>query len=140
MNHSTLSLVIGFIFDFSTLSTPLYLSPFRFFSTVAVVYTISCIYTTRELSFKKIMNAILKVWKRPVLSCLLGEFQWDEYNCGSYSVSHFKEEYGFPTIMKSKNLIKGKEWLVIFIFSILHLEMGFNHIEFEWLVIKKDVR
>ncbi|XP_059629928.1 uncharacterized protein LOC132272866 [Cornus florida] len=39
-------------------------------STSAVVYTIACIYTAREVTFKKVMSVVPKVWKRLVLTFL----------------------------------------------------------------------
>ncbi|KAE8666660.1 putative Kinase family protein with leucine-rich repeat domain [Hibiscus syriacus] len=39
-------------------------------STAAVVYTIACIYTGREVSFKKIKSVVPKVWKRLMVTFL----------------------------------------------------------------------
>ncbi|XP_019177172.1 PREDICTED: uncharacterized protein LOC109172467 [Ipomoea nil] len=39
-------------------------------STSAVVYTIACIYTSKEISFKKIMSVVPKVWKRLMVTFL----------------------------------------------------------------------
>ncbi|XWS21718.1 hypothetical protein CRYUN_Cryun30bG0078700 [Craigia yunnanensis] len=39
-------------------------------STAAVVYTIACIYTARELTFKKVMSVVPKVWKRLMVTFL----------------------------------------------------------------------
>ncbi|XP_021300664.1 uncharacterized protein LOC110429102 [Herrania umbratica] len=39
-------------------------------STSAVVYTIACIYTAKEISFKKVMSVVPKVWKRLVVTFL----------------------------------------------------------------------
>ncbi|KAF8404360.1 hypothetical protein HHK36_009243 [Tetracentron sinense] len=39
-------------------------------STSAVVYTIACIYTSKELSFKKVMSVVPKVWKRLMVTSL----------------------------------------------------------------------
>ncbi|GMI82964.1 hypothetical protein like AT1G31130 [Hibiscus trionum] len=43
---------------------------FSLLSTAAVVYTIACIYTARELSFKKVMSVVPKVWKRLMVTFL----------------------------------------------------------------------
>ncbi|GKV21629.1 hypothetical protein SLEP1_g31590 [Rubroshorea leprosula] len=40
-------------------------------STSAVVYTVACIYTAKEISFKKVMSVVPKVWKR-----LMVTFMW----------------------------------------------------------------
>ncbi|KAG2665740.1 hypothetical protein I3760_15G023100 [Carya illinoinensis] len=41
---------------------------FSLLSTSAVVYTIACIYTGHEVTFKKVMSVVPKVWKRLMLT------------------------------------------------------------------------
>ncbi|KAJ6391774.1 hypothetical protein OIU77_025687 [Salix suchowensis] len=43
---------------------------FSLLSTAAVVYTIASIYAGREVSFKKVMSAVPKVWKRLMVTFL----------------------------------------------------------------------
>ncbi|MBA0775534.1 hypothetical protein Gotri_010675, partial [Gossypium trilobum] len=43
---------------------------FSLLSTAAVVYTIACIYTARELTFKTIISVVPKVWKRLLVTFL----------------------------------------------------------------------
>ncbi|EOY16530.1 Uncharacterized protein TCM_035327 [Theobroma cacao] len=43
---------------------------FSLLSTAAVVYTIACIYTGRELTFRKVMSVVPKVWKRLMVTFL----------------------------------------------------------------------
>ncbi|XP_050226181.1 uncharacterized protein LOC126675613 [Mercurialis annua] len=43
---------------------------FSLLSTAAVVYTIACIYTGRDVSFKKVMSVVPKVWKRLMVTFL----------------------------------------------------------------------
>ncbi|XVE95604.1 hypothetical protein REPUB_Repub02eG0113000 [Reevesia pubescens] len=43
---------------------------FSLLSTAAIVYTIACIYTARELTFKKVMSVVPKVWKRLMVTFL----------------------------------------------------------------------
>ncbi|XP_021284651.1 uncharacterized protein LOC110416854 [Herrania umbratica] len=43
---------------------------FSLLSTSAVVYTIACIYTARELTFRKVMSVVPKVWKRLMVTFL----------------------------------------------------------------------
>ncbi|XVF39166.1 hypothetical protein PTKIN_Ptkin01aG0013500 [Pterospermum kingtungense] len=43
---------------------------FALLSTAAVVYTIACIYTARDLTFKKVMSVVPKVWKRLMVTFL----------------------------------------------------------------------
>ncbi|OMO56200.1 hypothetical protein COLO4_35751 [Corchorus olitorius] len=39
-------------------------------STAAVVYTVACIYTGKEISFKKVMSVVPRVWKRLIVTFL----------------------------------------------------------------------
>ncbi|KAF5749090.1 hypothetical protein HS088_TW04G01052 [Tripterygium wilfordii] len=43
---------------------------FSLLSTSAVVYTIACVYTGRDVSFKKVMSVVPKVWKRLIVTFL----------------------------------------------------------------------
>ncbi|KAL6316552.1 hypothetical protein AAG906_018255 [Vitis piasezkii] len=43
---------------------------FSLLSTSAVVYTIACIYTGREVTFKKVMSVVPRVWKRLMVTFL----------------------------------------------------------------------
>ncbi|KAJ9166740.1 hypothetical protein P3X46_021446 [Hevea brasiliensis] len=43
---------------------------FSLLSTAAVVYTIACIYTGREVTFAKVMSVVPKVWKRLMVTFL----------------------------------------------------------------------
>ncbi|KAG8496985.1 hypothetical protein CXB51_008218 [Gossypium anomalum] len=43
---------------------------FSLLSTAAVVYTIACIYTARELTFNKVISVVPKVWKRLMVTFL----------------------------------------------------------------------
>ncbi|OIT29274.1 PREDICTED: uncharacterized protein LOC109211570 [Nicotiana attenuata] len=43
---------------------------FSLLSTSAVVYTIACIYTSREVNFMKVMSVVPKVWKRVMVTFL----------------------------------------------------------------------
>ncbi|KAE8666659.1 GTP-binding family protein [Hibiscus syriacus] len=154
-------------------------SIFSLFSTAAVVYTIACIYTARELAFKEVMSVVPKILKRLIVtffSIFVAIFfylvatvvvliVW-AISVGSIptvgltvlailvilfivgflylttiwhlasSISVLEEAYGFPAMVKSKNLIKGKLWLGISIFFILNLAMGFNQIAFKRLVVE----
>ncbi|KAK1397950.1 Polyadenylate-binding protein 1-B-binding protein [Heracleum sosnowskyi] len=40
------------------------------FSTSAVVYTVACIYTEKEITYKKVMKVVPKVWKRLMITFL----------------------------------------------------------------------
>lgn len=43
---------------------------FSLLSIAAVVYTIACSYTGREVTFEKVMSVVPKIWKRLMLTCL----------------------------------------------------------------------
>ncbi|KAL7102022.1 hypothetical protein ACP275_08G093400 [Erythranthe tilingii] len=51
-------------------------------STSAVVYTIACIYTAKEIAFKKVMSVVPKVWKRLVVT-----FIWNFVIVFAYNVA-----------------------------------------------------
>ncbi|XVE55229.1 hypothetical protein DITRI_Ditri03aG0142700 [Diplodiscus trichospermus] len=53
---------------------------FSLLSTAAVVYTIACIYTARELTFSKVMSVVPKVWKRLMVTFLCTFFAMFLYN------------------------------------------------------------
>ncbi|KAF5942416.1 hypothetical protein HYC85_020058 [Camellia sinensis] len=53
---------------------------FFLLSTIAVVYTIASIYTTRPMTFKKVMSVVPKVWKRLMVTFLCCFFTLFLYN------------------------------------------------------------
>ncbi|KAK7282659.1 hypothetical protein RIF29_11609 [Crotalaria pallida] len=53
---------------------------FSLLSTSAVVYTIASIYTGREVTFKKVMSVVPKVWKRLMVTFLCTFFTFFAYN------------------------------------------------------------
>lgn len=53
---------------------------FSLLSTSAVVYTIACIYTGREVTFKKVMSVVPKVWKRLMITFLCTFIAFFAYN------------------------------------------------------------
>ncbi|GMP79646.1 hypothetical protein CsSME_00035108 [Camellia sinensis var. sinensis] len=53
---------------------------FFLLSTIAVVYTIASIYTTRPVTFKKVMSVVPKVWKRLMVTFLSCFFTLFLYN------------------------------------------------------------
>lgn len=134
---------------------------FSLLSTSAVVYTIASIYTAKDVTFKKVMSVVPKVWKRLMLTflCAFGAFfaynivtmlviiLWAVtigVNSGGFvvfsliAVLYFigfvylslvwqlasvvtvlEDSCGVRAMMKSKELIKGKMVLSIFIFLTL---------------------
>ncbi|KAI5650451.1 hypothetical protein M9H77_36456 [Catharanthus roseus] len=53
---------------------------FSLLSTSAVVYTIASIYTGRDITFKKVMTIVPKVWKRLLVTFLCAFFAFFVYN------------------------------------------------------------
>ncbi|XP_059629563.1 uncharacterized protein LOC132272425 [Cornus florida] len=53
---------------------------FSLLSTAAVVYTIACVYTAREFTFKKVMSVVPKVWKRLMVTFLCTFIAFFGYN------------------------------------------------------------
>ena len=144
-------------------------------STAAVVYTIACIYTGKEVSFKKVLSVVPKVWKRLMVTFICSFVAFFAYNVvafliiilwgvsigdtsvgipilfviiilylvGSFYltiiwhlasvVSVLEESCGFPAMMKSQALIKGKMVVAVVIFfklnvSLLLIQRVFQHL------------
>lgn len=55
-------------------------------STAAVVYTVASIYTGRELTFRKVMSVVPKVWKRLMVTFLCIFVAFFVYNAASFTV------------------------------------------------------
>ncbi|GMI89544.1 hypothetical protein like AT4G19950 [Hibiscus trionum] len=60
---------VAFFWLFKAAYFTLYLI-FSLLSTAAVVYTVACIYTARELTFGKVMSVVPRVWKRLMVTFL----------------------------------------------------------------------
>ncbi|KAH6789131.1 hypothetical protein C2S51_004137 [Perilla frutescens var. frutescens] len=55
---------------------------FSLLSTSAVVYTVACAYTSRDITFKKVMSVVPRVWKRLMITFLCAFFAFFLYNVG----------------------------------------------------------
>ncbi|KAL3641715.1 hypothetical protein CASFOL_012530 [Castilleja foliolosa] len=53
---------------------------FSLLATSAIVYTIACEYTSREITFKKIMSVVPRVWRRLIITFLCAFFAFMAYN------------------------------------------------------------
>ncbi|KAI3462371.1 hypothetical protein Pfo_019034 [Paulownia fortunei] len=92
-------------------------------STSAVVYTIACIYTAKEIALKKVLSVVPKVWKR-----LMVTFIWSFIIVFAYNlVSLLVLILGAITVGPIK--IVGIVFLVVF--SIVYL-IGFFYITIIW--------
>ncbi|MBA0555759.1 hypothetical protein Golob_025916, partial [Gossypium lobatum] len=67
--HDLISNEMAYFWVFKAAYFTLFLI-FSLLSTSAVVYTIACIYTARELTFGKVMSVVPKVWKRLMVTFL----------------------------------------------------------------------
>uniref|UniRef100_A0A0R0JFR1 Transmembrane protein n=1 Tax=Glycine max TaxID=3847 RepID=A0A0R0JFR1_SOYBN len=103
---------------------------FSLLSTSAIVYTVASFYTGKEVTFKKVLSVVPKLWKRLMVTFLCTVVAFFAYNVievlvlvGSVyltvvwllaSVTTVLEDsYGNEAMMKSKDLIKGKMVLVL---------------------------
>lgn len=55
-------------------------------STAAVVYTVACIYTGKEVNFNKVMSVVPKVWKRLMVTFLCSIVAFFAYSVVGFSV------------------------------------------------------
>ncbi|KAG6624330.1 hypothetical protein I3843_16G020700 [Carya illinoinensis] len=60
---------------------------FSLLSTSAVVYTIACIYTGREVTFKKVMSVVPKVWKRLMVTFICTFIAFFVYNIVAFLIT-----------------------------------------------------
>ncbi|RVX03275.1 hypothetical protein CK203_020012 [Vitis vinifera] len=124
---------------------------FSLLSTSAVVYTIACIYTGREVTFKEgdecgpqgleKAHGHLLVYLCCCLrlqhicttnSNFMGTVYW---TCQDCVVSVLEDLYGFRAMVKSRALIRGKLVVAIVIFLKLNISLFVIKIAFERLVV-----
>lgn len=55
---------------------------FSLLSTSAVVYTVACAYTARDITFKNVISVVPRVWKRLLITFLCAFFAFFLYNVG----------------------------------------------------------
>ncbi|XP_065631902.1 uncharacterized protein LOC111984331 [Quercus suber] len=81
-------------------------------STSAVVYTIACIYTGREVDFKKVMSVVPKAFIPISIVFMILYFVGFAYMTIVWQlasvVTVLEDTYGFGAMIKSKALIEGK--------------------------------
>lgn len=150
---------------------------FSLLSTSAVVYTIASIYTAKDVTFKKVMSVVPKVWKRLMLTFLCAFAAFFAYNIVTMLVifiwaliigvksggvvvfvviailyfigfvyltlvwqlasvvTVLEDSWGVRAMMKSKELIKGKMVLSIFIFLTLVVSFVLIRLLFKEMVV-----
>ncbi|KAI3966586.1 hypothetical protein MKW92_030565 [Papaver armeniacum] len=77
--HSQVSsdLIIFYLF---TAISMLFTSVLSLLPTSAIVYTVACVYSSKDISFKKVMSVVPKVWKRLMITLLWKFFILFVYN------------------------------------------------------------
>jgi hypothetical protein len=70
-----------------------FLLVFSLLSTSAIVYTIACIYTAKEITFKKVISVVPKVWKRLMVTFLCSFVIVLVYNIFSAALLYFWARY-----------------------------------------------
>ncbi|XP_075662989.1 uncharacterized protein LOC142632482 [Castanea sativa] len=91
-------------------------------STSAVVYTVACIYTAKEITFKKVMSVVPKVWKRLMVTFLWSFAILFVYNIVAIVI------IGLLAVFFSNSVIG---IVIIIILVILYL-VGFVYISIVW--------
>ncbi|EYU23743.1 hypothetical protein ABFS82_08G090700 [Erythranthe guttata] len=92
-------------------------------STSAVVYTIACIYTAKEIAFKKVMSVVPKVWKRLVVT-----FIWNFVIVFAYNVASLIALFLGAVLFGSVPVI-GTLFLILF--GVCYF-VGFFYITIVW--------
>lgn len=83
-------------------------------STSAVVYTIACIYTAKEISFRKVMSVVPKVWKR-----LMVTFIWNFIILFAYNfIAFLILIVGLVLLGSSKNAMLTYALLLLIVYLI----------------------
>ncbi|KAK9162522.1 hypothetical protein Syun_003424 [Stephania yunnanensis] len=90
-------------------------------STAAIVYTIACLYTAKEVTFKRVMNIVPKVWKRLIITFLWNFLIMFGYNFAAIAV----------LVMFAAFLGK-QAFVFVLVFMIILYLIGFVYINVVW--------
>ncbi|EXB37653.1 hypothetical protein L484_021860 [Morus notabilis] len=96
---------------------------FSLLSTSAVVYTIACIYTGKEATFKKVMSVVPKVWKRLMVTFLWTFLAFSAYNIAAVIVL-------FAALLSVNSTYDAD--LVIGIVLVIAYLLGFVYLSLIW--------
>lgn len=91
-------------------------------STSAVVYTIACIYTAKEITFKKVMRVVPKVWKRLMVTFLWSFALLFVYNIVAIVI----------IVLLAVLFINSVIGIVIMVILVILYLMGFVYISIVW--------
>ncbi|KAJ7965447.1 Polyadenylate-binding protein 1-B-binding protein [Quillaja saponaria] len=95
---------------------------FSLLSTSAVVYTIASIYTGRDVSFKKVMSVVPKVWKRLMVTFLCTFIAFFAYNVLTFLVIFL---WAFTIGIR-------KGGIAIFVVIVILYIIGFVYLSIVW--------
>lgn len=96
---------------------------FSLLSTSAVVYTIGCIYTGRELSFKKVMSVVPRVWRRLMITFLCIFLANLVYNIVAIIVLTIGAVLGFFFFPIKIGIAVFKSLLILYLVGFLYLSI-----------------
>ncbi|KAK6115629.1 hypothetical protein DH2020_007898 [Rehmannia glutinosa] len=96
---------------------------FSLLSTSAVVYTIACVYTSREITFRKIMSVVPRVWKRLIITFL----------CAFFAFCAYIVVFGFTLCMWGKSgRADSKFGVAVFVIVVILYALGFVYMAVIW--------
>lgn len=91
---------------------------FGLLSTSAVVYTIACIYTAREITYRKIMSVVPRVWKRVMVTFLCTFLAFFLYNVVAIVVLLIWVEL---TINRDSGVLIGVFLLILYVVGFVYM-------------------
>ncbi|CAK9144217.1 unnamed protein product [Ilex paraguariensis] len=91
-------------------------------STSAVVYTIACIYTAKEITFEKVMSVVPKVWKR-----LMVTFIWNFIIVFAYNIAALAVLIAWNVL-----IVPSIIGITVLIITLIIYLMGFVYISIIW--------
>lgn len=100
---------------------------FSLLSTSAVVYTIACIYTSREVNFMKVMSVVPKVWKRVMVTFLCAFVCFFIYNLVAFFALVIVSIWAFGMQGENDGLVK----FVLVIMAIVYV-LGSVYLSVIW--------
>lgn len=95
---------------------------FSLLCTSAVVYIVACIYTAREITFKKVMSVVPKVWKRLMVTFLCTFFAFFAYNI----------IFALTLILWGDTIADSTAGAVVFVIILILYFIGFVYMTIIW--------
>lgn len=101
---------------------------FSLLSTSAIVYTIACVYTGKDITFKKIMSVVPKVWKRLVVTFLWNFGIMFLYNFAWFIISMLAILIWFTLFYPNGKLVGNIGFCIMLVIYLI----GFAYISVIW--------